>query len=124
MDIRSYFEKTEGTGILATSDFEGNVDTALYARPHFMDDGTLAFIMAENQSYHNLNSNPRASYLFIEKNPKEKRYEGKRLYLKMLRDEQNKELISSLRRNSYGEEKEGRHIVFFEIVRLRPLVGD
>jgi hypothetical protein len=124
MDMRSYFEKTEGTGVLATADVEGNVDTALYARPHFMDDGSLVFIMADRQSYHNLKSNPQASYLFLEKNPNEKRYEGKRLYLKMVRDEQNEALISSLRRRSYGEGKEGRHLVFFEIVQVRHLVGD
>jgi hypothetical protein len=124
LDMRIYFEKTEGTGVLATSDIEGNVDTALYARPHFMDDGSLVFIMADRQSYRNLKSNPRASYLFLEKNPEGKRYEGKRIYLKMVRDEQNEALISSLERRSFGEGKEGRHLVFFEIVRVRPLVGD
>lgn len=124
MDMRSYFEEIEGTGVLATSDVQGNVDTALYAKPHFMDDGTVAFIMADRQSYLNLKSNPRASYLFMEKNPKGKSYDGKRLYLKMVREDQNDTLISSLRRQSHGEGKEGSHLVFFEIGCVRPLVGD
>lgn len=124
MDMRSYFDNTEGTGVLATADAEGNVDTALYGRPHFMDDGTLVFIMAERQSYHNLKSNPRASYLFIEKEPLEKKYEGKRLYLKMVKDVQDEELIRSLRQHPHGEGKAGRHAVFFDITNIRPLVGD
>jgi|WetSurMetagenome_2_1015567.scaffolds.fasta_scaffold1162546_1 hypothetical protein len=122
-DVRTYFEDIEGTGVLATSDVAGNVNTALYAKPHFMDDGTVAFIMAEHRSYHNLKSNPRASYLFMETHPKEKSHEGKRLYLAMVREEQNDALISSLRRHSHGEGLEGRHLVFFEIVGVRPLVG-
>ncbi len=34
MSLTDYFETVEGTGILATADSEGNVDLAIYARPH------------------------------------------------------------------------------------------
>ena len=124
MDIQSYFENTEGTGILSTADAEGNVNSAVYGKPHFMNDGSFVLIMADRQSYRNLTSNPRASYLFMEKNPIEKKYEGKRLYLKMVKDEQDEAFITSLRPHSHGEGKAGRHAVFFEIVKVRPLVGD
>ena len=33
MDLYAYFEKTEGTGILATCDSDGIVDLAIYAKP-------------------------------------------------------------------------------------------
>ena len=124
MEMKSYFESVEGIGVLATADAEGNVDTALYGRPHFMDDGTFVFIMADRKSYRNLKANPRASYLFMEKNPAEKKYAGKRLYLTMVKDEQDDTFINSLRQHSHGEGKAGRHAVFFEIVNVRPLVGD
>ena len=38
MNLKTYFEDTEGTGVLATADSNGKVDTAIYARPHFMED--------------------------------------------------------------------------------------
>ena len=32
-----YFEKVKGTGILATSSSDGDVDLAIYARPYVID---------------------------------------------------------------------------------------
>ena len=61
MNLSGYFENTEGTGILATADSNGNVDIALYARPHAIDEQTVAFIMNEHLSYKNLTSNPKAA---------------------------------------------------------------
>jgi len=80
--------------------------------------------MADRLSYHNIKANPRASYLFMVKHPAEKKYEGKRLYLKMVKDEKDGAFISSIRQHTHGEGKAGRHAVFFEIVKVRPLVGD
>jgi len=47
MELKEYFENTEGSGILSTADSDGKVDAAIYARPHFMDDGTVALIMRD-----------------------------------------------------------------------------
>ena len=41
MELRDYFENKNGLGVLATADVEGKVNTAVYARPHIMEDGTL-----------------------------------------------------------------------------------
>ena len=65
MTIKEYFDTTKGLGILSTADSDGKVDAAIYARPHFMEDGTLAFIMRDRLSHHNLQSNPHAVYLFV-----------------------------------------------------------
>jgi hypothetical protein len=78
MDLKEYFESTEGFGVLTTADGEGNVNSAVYARPHMMEDGSLAFIMRDRRSYKNLKSNPNAMYLFKADGPG---YKGKRLYL-------------------------------------------
>ena len=78
MDLRDYFENTQGTGILATADSGGKVDLAIYARPHFVGDDTAAFIMRDRLSHKNLQSNPQAAYMFIDKGPG---YQGKRMYL-------------------------------------------
>jgi hypothetical protein len=54
MTLKEYFEETYGTGVLSTADSEGKVDAAIYSTPHVFDDGTLAFIMRERLTHHNL----------------------------------------------------------------------
>jgi len=121
MQLKEYFENTEGRGILATADGDGKVDTAIYGRPHFMDDGTIALIMRDRLSHHNLQSNSHACYMFIEKGPG---YKGKRFFLTKVREEQDSELLQSLRRRQYINEKdESKFLVFFKIDKELPLVG-
>ena len=95
MELKDYFENTKGTGVMATANGDGKVDAAIYARPHFMEDGTLAFIMRDRLTHNNLQSNDSATYLFIEDGPG---YKGKRLFLTKVREEQDTELLYSLRR--------------------------
>ena len=121
MDLKAYFENTEGLGVLATADGEGRVDAAVYARPHFMGDGTIAMIMRDRLTRQNLQSNPHAAYLFHEKGSG---YKGKRLFLTKVREEQDTELMQSLRRRQYIYEKdEVQFLVFFRIDKELPLVG-
>jgi hypothetical protein len=123
MSLSDYFETNKGKGVLATADSEGKVNAAIYARPHFMEDGTLAFIMRDRLTHSNLQSNPHAHYLFIENGPG---YKGKRLYLKKVREERETELLYELkRRDNNGEKdekKEEMFLVFFELDRELPLV--
>jgi hypothetical protein len=122
MELREYFEKTEGRAILATADGDGQVDAAVYAQPHFMDDGTIALILRDRLTHHNLQSNSRACYLFMEKGPG---YKGKRLFLTKVREEQDTELLQSVRRRQYLSEKdEAKFLVFFKVDKELPLVGD
>jgi hypothetical protein len=123
MNQSDYFENTEGTGVLGTADSKGNVDLAIYARPHIIDEQTVAFIMNERLSYKNLISNPKAAYLFLEDAPG---YNGKRLYLTKVKEEQDKELIDSMRRKSekHHEVDSNKHLVIFKVDRVRPLVGE
>ena len=122
MTLDEYFNHNKGLGVLSTADSDGKVDAAIYARPHFMEDGTLAFIMRDRLSHHNLQSNPHAIYLFKEEG---KGYRGKRLFLTRVREEQNTDLLESLRRrkSAYGN-GEDRFLVFFKLDKELPLVGD
>ncbi|MHC4543900.1 MAG: pyridoxamine 5'-phosphate oxidase family protein, partial [Planctomycetota bacterium] len=95
MDLSEYFENTEGMGILATADSDGNVDLAIYASCHMVDDETLVLVMADKLSHANLQSNSKAAYMFIERT---KGYQGKRLYLQKLREENDPEVVQSIRR--------------------------
>ena len=121
MELKNYFEENRGVGILATADGDGKVDAAVYARPHVMDDGTIAMIMRDRLSHHNLQSNPHAAYLFHEDGPG---YKGKRLFLTKVREEKDSELLGSLRRREYPDKKdEAKFLVFFKVDQELPLVG-
>jgi len=124
MNIGEFFKDKKGHGVLATADSEGKVDVAVYATPHVIDDNTLAFIMRDRLSHHNLQSNPNAAYLFIQEGAG---YKGVRLYLSKLREEQDTELLYSLRRREYPSETESERgplfLVFFKVDKALPLIG-
>ena len=125
MSLTDYFETAEGTGILATADSDGNVNLAIYARPHMMDDETIVLVMSDKLSHTNLQTNSKAAYMFIEKT---KGYRGKRLYLQKIREENDAELVQLIRRRKrYDEEGEsvyGSSAVYFKVIKIRPLVGE
>ena len=124
MDLNTYFENTKGVGVLSTADSDGNVDSAIYARPHVMEDGTLALIMRDRLSHANLQSNPKASYLFKEEGPG---YKGKRFFLTKINEEQDEQKIDALKRRSYPQDEkiheEARYLVYFTIEKELPLIG-
>ncbi|MGC8603657.1 MAG: pyridoxamine 5'-phosphate oxidase family protein [Desulfomonilaceae bacterium] len=123
MNLSDYFDSINGYGVLATADSTGKVDAAVYARPHFFDENTIAFIMRERLTHANLQNNPHATYLFIQSGPG---YSGKRLYLTKLREETNDDLIANIcRRCDYSmfSEQLTRHVVFFNIDKVLPLIG-
>lgn len=121
MSLNEYFENTKGVGILATSDSEGRVDAAVYARPHVMEDGTLAMIMRDRLSHHNLQSNAHAAYLFHEAG---KGYKGKRLFLTKVGEEKDTDRLESLRRRELVDtKKEAKYLVFFQVDKELPLIG-
>jgi hypothetical protein len=121
MRLREYFESVKGRGVLATADGDGKVDAAIYATPHFIDDETIAFIMRDRLTHDNLRSNPHAAYLFMEAGEK---FVGKRLFLTKTREEEDSELLYSLRRKEYSDDKtEPKFLVFFQIDRVLPLIG-
>ena len=123
MEMTEYFNNTKGFGVLATADGDGKVNSAVYSRPHVMEDGSLAFIMRDRLTYKNLQSNPHATYLFKENGSG---YKGKRIYLTKIREEENSSLIDSLSRRTYpsdADSKESRFLVYFKLERERPLIG-
>lgn len=123
MELKNYFENTKGFGVLSTADNNGKVNSAIYSRPHVMEDGSLAFIMRDRLTHKNTESNPYAVYLFREDGPG---YNGKRLYLTKIREEQDSNLIDSLSRRSYSSDKdrrESRFLVYYKLEKELLLVG-
>lgn len=124
MNLETYFETNRGTGVLATADADGKVDAAIYSRPHCFGDGTIAFIMRDRLTHHNLQSNPHATYLFVENRPG---YRGKRLFLTKHREEKGGETLRKLhrrsRRSEDGETEADMFLVYFTIDKELPLIG-
>jgi len=124
MSLAEYFEDIKGLGVLATSDSEGNVDIAVYSRPYIIDEKTIAFSMLEKLSYSNIQSNPKAAYMFVEQG---EGYAGKRLHLTSTGEEKKPERIKQIKQqHSKARDDDGkvRHLVYFAVDKIRPLVGD
>lgn len=122
MDLRAYFDTHEGLGILSTADGEGIVNSAVYARPHILEDGNIAFIMRDRLSHNNLSSNPHAAYLFREG---QSGHNGIRFHLTKMREEHDTPLVQELCRRCRvkGREDALRYLVVFRIDKQMPLIG-
>ena len=122
MELKDYFENTKGAGVMATSDADGKVDAAIYARPHFMEDGALAFIMRDRLSHSYLQSNPHAAYLFREEG---RGYKGLRLHLTKTHEESGTPMVKDLCRRCkiYDNPEAVRFLVVFKIDKELPLIG-
>ena len=124
MDLKGYFESRHGIGVLSTADAEGRVDAAIYSRPHVFDDGTVAFVMRDRLTHHNVGQNAYAAYLFLEEGG---RLGGVRLFLRKLKEETDHDLIAALtRRHLTAEEdraKGPKFLVTFAVEKVLPLVG-
>lgn len=122
MNLKDYFENTTGTGVLATADGEGRVDAAIYARPHMLEGGELAFIMLDRLTHKNLQTNPYATFLFMEQG---EGYQGVRLFLKKTREQIDPEQVEKLRRRcaGHGSSREATYLVVFRLEKMLDLVG-
>jgi len=127
MDLKEYFKKKKGFGVLSTADENGKVDAAPYASPHVIDDTHIAFIMSDRLSHANIIKNPYAVYLFKEG---WFGYKGKRLYLKKEKESDDQGLIENTCKAEYPgpicvqRYLKGSFIVFFTVESILPLVGD
>jgi hypothetical protein len=125
MSLSDYFDSVQGLGILATADSEGKVDLAVYAKPHVIDEKTIAFIMRERLTHQNLKSNPHAAYMFVEQG---EGYAGKRLYLTKIREETNTSVVEMFRKKQpqihASNDDSNKYLVHFRIDEIRPLIGE
>lgn len=125
MNLEEYFAETSGRGIFSSAGAEGRITSAIYSTPRIMNESRLAFIMREHLTYKNMQQNPYACYLFIEDQTAN---QGVRLYLKKTGEDNDPELLAALtRRHLTPEEDQARgpkHIVYFDVEKILPLVGD
>jgi hypothetical protein len=123
MDWREYFQGQTGKGFLATADDAGQVNVAVFSRPHVLPDDVFAFGMADRLTYANLQRNPFAAYAFVESG-----YAGVRLYLEKIGEEDRGPLLEEIRARAErlvgpGAGSQIRRVVFFRLLKHLPLVG-
>lgn len=123
MDLAKLFQE-QGFGVMATANLAGNVNTAIYARPHVIDATTLVWGMTDGRTFHNVAVNPRASFLFKSPDPG---FRGVRLYLELLRVEEEGAMLTRIRQNTdaivgTGAGRAVTHAAWFRIVETRALI--
>lgn len=124
MNLKEHFGSQHGIGILSTADAQGRVDAAIYSRPHVFEDGTVAFVMRERLTHHNVSQNAYAGYLFIEKGSG---LGGVRLILKLPKEETDHDPIASMIRRHPSPAEDGakrpKFLDTFAVEKALPLIG-
>jgi hypothetical protein len=116
--------KEAGRGVIATSNMQGEVNVAVYAAPHVVDDETLAWGMTEGRTYHNVMENPGAAYLYMYAGAG---FSGARLGLKLKGIENSGEMLDAVKARtrhivSPGAAAAITHVAYFTVVEVRPLI--
>lgn len=125
MTLKDYFESRSGICILSSADKSGKVTTAVYSAPRVTEDGMACFIMRERLTYRNITENPHAACMFIENGMG---YQGIRLFLTKVREDNDQELIGRMTRRHLSLEEDRakgpKHLAIFRVERILPLIGD
>ena len=124
MKLKEYFSQKQGRGVMATGNAAGIIDTAVYSRPHVMEDNTIAFIMRDRLTHKNLQETSHANYLFMEKGDG---YSGVRLFMTKIDETDDHDLIASLTRRHLSPEEDKakgkKFLVRFNVDRVLTLIG-
>ena len=121
--------------VLASNNIEQRTLAALLREPYhlkalsippstfFTQANKIAFSMLERTSYANVQSNPKAAYMFIEKG---QGYKGKRLYLKKSGEETDPHRIEEIKshrpKRHESTTESARHFVYFSVENIRAVV--
>ena len=113
-----------GKGVIATAGSNCVVNTAVYARPHIIDEETLAWGMTDSRSYANLKENPHASYLYM---APVSGFSGWRLTLELMKIEDSGALLEAIRKSTeeiVSPEAAAmvKHVGYFKVTEVRPLI--
>lgn len=123
MKLEDYFSQAAGVGVMSTADAQGAVNSAIYATPHFLEDGLLSFIARDRLTRKNLTENPSAQYLFVEHT---EGYKGLRLYLEKVAESQDETRIAKLSRRPAIRPETGkpqRYLISFRVKKILALLG-
>jgi hypothetical protein len=123
MNLSELFSNS-GLGVMSTSSSDGRVNSAVYSRPHVIDETTLVWGMTDKRTHQNLSRNRHAAYLFKADGPG---YSGVRLALEVIKSEQDGEMLALIKQNADAVVGPGTgasvtHAVWFRVVEVRSLI--
>jgi hypothetical protein len=113
-----------GLGVMSTSSSDGKVNSAVYARPHVIDETTLVWGMTDKRTYQNLTRNRHAAFLFKIGGPG---FSGVRLALELIKTEEEGDLLAIIKANTDeivgpGAGAAVTHAAWFRVVEVRDLI--
>lgn len=113
-----------GLGVMSTSSSDGKVNSAIYARPHVIDETTLVWGMTDKRTYQNLTRNRHAAFLFKTGGPG---FTGVRLGLELIKTEEEGEVLEMIKQNTDeivgpGAGAAVTHAGWFKVTETRPLI--
>jgi hypothetical protein len=123
MNLAELFNNA-GLGVMSTSSSDGKVNSAVYARPHVIDEITLVWGMTDKRTYQNLTRNRHAAFLFKTTGPG---FSGVRLALELIKTEEEGDLLATIKANTDvivgpGAGAAVTHAAWFRVTELRPLI--
>ena len=125
--VMAMFNKETRIGALATTDGNGQVNTAVFGSPRMIDEDTMVMAIGENRSFQYLQENPKATFIVIEPGSAPQTWKGARVYLELDGIERHGELVDSFRQNIRkiaGDQSADAIVaaVRFKITDVRPLI--
>lgn len=117
--LQNWFQEAKGLGVMSTADSEGRPNAALFARPHFLQNGLLGFVMLSRKTLANLEANPHACFLYAKEGPG---YEGVRLYLKRVETIEDEAAIEAMIHRRF-ELKKPRVLMLFKLEKALKLAS-
>ena len=113
-----------GRGVIAASDSSGNVNIAVYAKPHVVDDKTVVWGMTEGRTWASVKENPRAAYLYMNPGPG---YAGVRLKLSLKSSFESGDMLETIKKHTATivgptAAEAVTHVAFFAVEEIRPLI--
>jgi len=123
MNLTELFQNS-GLGVMSTSSSDGKVNSAVYARPHVIDETTLVWGMTDKRTYQNLTRNRHAAFLFKLDSPG---FSGVRLALELIKTEEEGDLLENIKTNADeivgpGAGSAVKHAAWFKVTEVRPLI--
>jgi hypothetical protein len=126
--VMKMFNKQTRIGALATSNKNGDVNTAVFGSPRMIDENTVIMAIGENRSLQYLQENPKASFIVVEPGDAPTEWKGARIYLELESFERYGELLDSFREKirKVAGDKSANAIVAalrFKVTDVRPLIA-
>ena len=124
--LMEYFNKQPRLGILATSNKEGQVNTAYFGSPQMVDEKTIVMGLGENRTLSYLKENPNAAYMIMEPGASLPEWKGVRIYLKCVALETSGAKLDGIKAKIAEMAGEGaaqmiKAAVTLEVGEVRPL---